>query len=737
MYGGFHRRLVSTAARTGRARARRMRAGATSSSFMLGVVGLAGVTFAHHPAQASVVVPCSTSNLVSAITTANSTSGGATLTLTGGCTYTLTARNNSTDGGTGLPVITGQVTIEGSGATITRSGSAAFRLLDVATRGSLTIRNLTLTNGLANDGVNGGGAIFSHGTLDVSGSTFSGNSSPAASGTSGGAINSSGTLTVTTSTFTGNTAQEGGGIFNQSTATITNSTFSNNKATIYGGGALLNAAGSATLTGDTFTGNSGPGGGAIDNDTTLNIRNSTFTGNTAGSNGGGGVQNFGTTTITQTTLSDNSSPYGANIYNYTGFSLSISMSIVANGVNGSNCGGQARITDQGYNIDTGSNCGFTGTSLNRTQPRLGTLASNGGPTQTMALPSGSPAVDLIPASTPGCSGSTDQRGISRPQGSGCDVGAYELVSSGGSDTQPPTVPTGLVVAGVTAHSASLSWNPSTDNVGVTGYTIYRNGNAVGTTAGANATTYTDTTVAPSTTYSYTVDAFDGAGNHSPQSSPPVQATTPAPGSIAAVQAGSVSTGSRANSVTIPLGQAAQAGDLLVGWFAQYDSTGQVQVSDNVNGTWTRAGATTTFSNGGGDIALYYVQNAKAAPGGLTITVSSANPTYLEAAAGEYSGVATSSALDQAVAGRGNSASVSSGSTPAVGTGELVVGGIVTGGSPGMVTAGSGFTMRTRTPSGSADLEDILQSTAGPQVATATFSSATDWYAVAAVFRPMS
>jgi hypothetical protein len=54
-----------------------------------------------------------------------------------------------------------------------------------------------------------------------------------------------------------------------------------------------------------------------------------------------------------------------------------------------------------------------------------------------------------------------------------------------------------------------------------------------------------------------------------------------------------------------------------------------------------------------------------------------------------------------------------------------------------VTAGSGFTMRTMTPGGSADLEDILQSTAGPQATTATFSVATDWYAVAGVFRPMS
>src|SRR6202035_5389800 len=182
-------------------------------------------------------------------------------------------------------------------------------------------------------------------------------------------------------------AQEGGGVFNQASATITNSTFTGNNATIYGGGALLNAAGTETLAGDTFVGNTGPGGGAIDNDTTLNITNSTFTNNTGGTNGGGAVVNFGTTTLTQSTFSGNTSPFGANIYNFTGFTLSMSMDIVAGGLNGNNCGGGAPITDLGYNTDTGTSCGFTATnhSLPNTDPRLAPLAWNGGSTQTSAL----------------------------------------------------------------------------------------------------------------------------------------------------------------------------------------------------------------------------------------------------------------------------------------------------------------------------------------------------------------
>jgi chitodextrinase len=354
----------------------------------------------------------------------------------------------------------------------------------------------------------------------------------------------------------------------------------------------------------------------------------------------------------------------------------------------------------------------------------------------MALPTGSPAVDAIPASTSGCTGSTDQRGTSRPQGSGCDIGAYELVVTSG-DTQPPTVPTGLNATSVTSSAVSLQWNASTDNVGVTGYTIYRNGTAVGSTGGPTATSFTDVTVAPGTSYQYTVDAFDGSGNHSAQSAA-IPVTTPAPSGIQSGSSGAVATASRVTSTTITLAGPIPAGDLLVGWFGQYDSSGQVQVSDNVNGGWTRS-ASTTFGNGGGDLAVYYLQNTKAAPNGLTVTISAANATYLQGAVSAYSGVATSGALDQAVAAKGNSAAVDSGPTGAVGAGELVVGGIITGGSPGSVTPGSTqgqpFTMRAQTSSGSADLEDVSASTAGAQDARATFGSATDWYAAAAVFHP--
>ena len=105
----------------------------------------------------------------------------------------------------------------------------------------------------------------------------------------------------------------------------------------------------------------------------------------------------------------------------------------------------------------------------------------------------------------------------------------EFSSTG--DTQAPTIPTNLTATAVSAGQVDLSWSASTDDVGVTGYTIRRDGSVLTTTGSgvctAGTCTYSDLTVAPSTTYTYTVEAFDASGNPSGESSP-ASATTPAP-----------------------------------------------------------------------------------------------------------------------------------------------------------------------------------------------------------------
>jgi chitodextrinase len=738
------RMMLRSAVAAGRVASARKRVSAGGAlALALATIGL----LVAPQAASAASIPCTTTDLIGAISAANS--GGGTVTLAAGCTYTLTAVNNSTDGGTGLPVITGNLSIAGNGATITRStasGTPTFRLFDVASSGSLTLDSLTLSNGqLASNGTTGGAGIYNHGNLTVSGTTFSGNASPSPNGVSGGAVSNSGQLTVTTSLFTGNLAQEGASIFNQNSTSISQTTFLNNKATIYGGGGILNGFGTTTVSGSTFVGNTGPGGGAIDNDTTMVVSNSTFYNNSDGGNGGGVVNNFGTITFIQSTLAGNKASTGSNIHNfsYGGVTATVTlfMSIVADGIGANNCDSNGPpIIDNGYNLDSGSSCGFSSAhhSISNTEPQLDALANNGGPTQTMALPVTSPAVDAIPTSVSGCSGSNDQRGVVRPQGAGCDIGAFETLFSS-NDTQPPTVPTGLSATSVTAGAVSLQWNASTDDVAVTGYTVYRNGSVVGRTGSAGATTYTDATVSPSTTYSYTVDAVDAGNLHSAQS-PPLSVTTlaPPPG-IHWKQAATVGTGSTVTTTTLSLTGAVNAGDLLVGWFGQYNSSGQVHVSDNVNGAWTR-GASETWSSTG-DLALYYVQNAAAAPSGVRITVTSSSLTYLEGAASDYSGVAATGALDTAVVAKGVGTAVDSGATAATGAGELVVGGIITGGSPGGVTPGATqgqpFTTRAQRSSGSVDIEDVLSSAAGAQNGRATFKSSTDWYAMAAVFRPYS
>jgi chitodextrinase len=142
-----------------------------------------------------------------------------------------------------------------------------------------------------------------------------------------------------------------------------------------------------------------------------------------------------------------------------------------------------------------------------------------------------------------------------------------------SDTQAPTMPTNLHSTGVTSTSVSLAWTASTDNVGVTGYRVYRNGGGT-PVATVTSTSYTDTGLTPSTLYSYTVDAIDAAGNASAKTGS-INATTSAP---ADTQAPSIpgnphSTGSTSTTISID-------------WNASTDNVGVVGYKIYRNGSST-------------------------------------------------------------------------------------------------------------------------------------------------------
>src|SRR5213080_2802279 len=299
---------------------------------------------------------------------------------------------------------------------------------------------------------------------------------------------------------------------------------------------------------------------------------------------------------------------------------------------------------------------------------------------------------------------------------------------------PPSTPTGLEATSVASTRVALSWSPSTGSVA--GYTVHRDGAAIGT-ARPDTTTFLDADAAPSTTFTYSVDAFDLANDHSAPSLP-LTVTTPAQ-SPEFIQGAAVSSGGSVASETLTLTEPVAAGDLLVGWFSQFDVPGEVQVSDNVNGLWTRS-VSTTFS-GAGDIALYYRENSAAAPSGLAITVSASAPANLQAAAADYRHAATAEVLDQAVVSGGQGTSASAGPSASVLPGELVVAAVITGGQPGYAIPGSSqrvpYVLDVRNGSASSLLEDVLSSAGGPQEGSLTLGAATSWFMVLATFRPAS
>jgi hypothetical protein len=266
----------------------------------------------------------------------------------------------------------------------------------------------------------------------------------------GGIYNCFGTLTVIDSIITGNKISSGhgsygygAGIYNcpSSTLTLINTTISNNSALI--GGAICNG-GTLTIMNSTISGNVARQheGGGIANYGTLTINNSTFSGNIArpsllgslagGILNGGLFQSSGTLSINNSTFSGNVARggKGSGIFNVKGSTVVLQNSIVANNAGG-NCGGA--VTSNGYNLSSDDTCNFNGTGdLNKTDPKLGTLGNHGGPTKTMALLPGSPAIDS--GNPNGCTDGkghllkTDQRGKPRPDKedeSGCDRGAYE------------------------------------------------------------------------------------------------------------------------------------------------------------------------------------------------------------------------------------------------------------------------------------------------------------------------
>ena len=380
---------------------------------------------------------------------------------------------------TGELLVTKSITISGPGAeNLAVNGSGQSTVFHIVPGETVTISGLTITNGHASD--SGGGIYNDHAVLILNNCTISDNS---ATGNLGGGIHNDGknighaTLQINNSLITNNT----GGIYNDAlqagtaTLVINYSTLSNNK----NGEAINNDGWSCTFCGNgttsvqvinsSITGNPG---GAIYSDTgrencgvscpvTVSITNSTISGN------GGGVHNstLSDTVVSNSTISDN----GSGIYNDNG-ALQASVyntTMSNNGVEIQNFnapvvvamsdtifnvspGGHSvlndfgTVTSYGYNVSSDDGGGYlngTGDQVN-TEPMLGPLQDNGGPTFTHALLPGSPAIN---AGDPNFVGPPDydQRGpgYERVRGGRIDVGSFEVQSPPPPSPTPRPAPT--------------------------------------------------------------------------------------------------------------------------------------------------------------------------------------------------------------------------------------------------------------------------------------------------------
>jgi hypothetical protein len=309
--------------------------------------------------------------------------------------------------------------------------------------GTLTVADSSINTNTAF--AQSGGGIANFGTLALDNSTVSDNSTTYSYG---GGISNGGTLTVTNSAVSHNHADfsssSGGGILNTGTLTVTDSTLSGNSAGRDGGG--IDSLSNLTVTGSTLSGNSAVNsdptrceGGGVDNTGTLALANSTLSGNSTfgvggGIANGGTVERGRTVTLTSCTVSGNSAGVGGGVSNVGPQAVTTLQNTIAAGNTASVSSPDVvgALSSQGHNLigDGTGGSGFTstdlvGTSAHPIDPKLGPLQDNGGPTPTMALLPGSPALDA--GDNAFAPGPYDQRGPGFPRivNGTIDIGAFE------------------------------------------------------------------------------------------------------------------------------------------------------------------------------------------------------------------------------------------------------------------------------------------------------------------------
>ncbi|MCB8948872.1 MAG: CSLREA domain-containing protein [Ardenticatenaceae bacterium] len=335
--------------------------------------------------------------------------GGGIMLQTNGAALSVTnsiLQNNSATRGGGIYNFEGTVTIINS-EFLDNSTSSGGGAIYTRAPGELTVSNTVFTGNAASDG----GAVFKDGgAVTIASSVFSGNSASL----SGGAILSqnSGLLTLENSQILSNTALYGGGINHVNSISIVNSTFAYNTA--QEGGGLFLSSGTHTVVNTTVSNNTATDlSGGLASYGNLTLQNSTIVQNQA-ANGGAGLVGLGVSYVT--TMLNHNLIVG-NVLSGTTTASDVDLD---NGTVDS-------FVSNGYNILGAVDANVVafnqmGDQTAVSQANLGPLQDNGGLTWTHTLPMDSLAVNAGGAN---CA-ATDQRGVTRPQGVACDVGAYEL-----------------------------------------------------------------------------------------------------------------------------------------------------------------------------------------------------------------------------------------------------------------------------------------------------------------------
>jgi hypothetical protein len=367
---------------------------------------------------------------------------GGSLTLLG----TTFQRNTAAQTGSGGAVVNGgQLAV--ADCTFT-DNAAYFGGAVESDGGQVTVVHSTLRG---NRGGNGGGGLRIYaGSLTLSDSLLADNSA-----VSGGGLYTTtfgGTVLVERTTFTGNhTTGVGGALYDTfSSLTIDASTVADNTAS--SGGGLYTYGAQVTVRASTFSGNTASDGGAvIVSSGRLDVVNSTFAGNRAGYYGGAVYADFngGLFTFTSSTVAGNSAFYGGGLAFFSGRVTLHNTLVAANTAEDSGSanlfayitaesGSSYNLIGPGVSQVAGLVNGVNHNQVGITDPGLGALGDHGGPTQTMALLPGSPALN---AGDPGLAGTPDQRGVVRS--GGANVGAYQASASAFALTAAATATAGV------------------------------------------------------------------------------------------------------------------------------------------------------------------------------------------------------------------------------------------------------------------------------------------------------